>query len=93
MAKAKREFVKMEDFVAAVESSESNEEVAQKTGLKITSVQQRILKLRKIAPSLKKFARQGRLTAADVNATLAKIRGVDVSVVNVASTSQAEQTA
>lgn len=86
MAKAEKR-VQMQEFMTAWESSESVAGVAEKTGLKETSVQARASKYRSLGIPLKEMTRGGgpKLDVAQAQALLAKLRGVDVEVVTEAA--------
>jgi len=88
MSDEKRRVVSREDFITAWENSNSVNEVAQKLGMKPTSVATRASQLRtKMGLPLKRYERQGggggkkKITLAETVAMLARVRGVSVEAI------------
>lgn len=82
--KAKRHNLSGADFMKVWEASDNAQHVAEVTGMSLTSVIARATKMRGRGLSLKHFVRKNRETSSNLDelqATLAKIRNVDVSVI------------
>lgn len=89
MAKAKRVRIEMEPFIVAWEGSDSVKEVADKLGIKLTSVMARASKYRGEPFNIPlKCMQRGGGAKLDVSAAkelIAKLRGKTVAEVNTAS--------
>ena len=85
--KIRRKPVAFEAFMDAVEASNSVQEVHEKTGLTIGSIEARMAKYRHEGIPMKSFAGgkgAPRLDVSKAQAYLAKLRGVDVSEIKAA---------
>lgn len=99
---AERNVVSMGAFVRAWETSKSIQEVKDKTGLEIASIEQRATKYRtgdaesgRLPIPLKNFPRGGgsRLDVNEAYELLAELRGVDIAVIIAEANANAVKTA